>query len=232
IRNEITALDLQKQGNSIRLEKLSAEKIQLEVERTGLESRLQEFTASGSVEQRQNRLREIQEELHQSSAEQDQFLQTQAEKRSRLGVLEQLEGSREGFDAGAVAALRQSRSVIGSLADRIRVPEQFVVAIENALGHHLQLVLTEQPESAQEIIADLSTNKTGRASVAALAIQHKDENQMAFDGDMSPGNNGAAAQHTLDGGQIVHALSVVQADPSVDKLLKSLLGRTFIAADL
>jgi chromosome segregation protein len=244
IRNEMTALDLQKQGNSIRLEKLSAEKIQLEVERTGLESRLQEFTASveveklnaqtkrGSVEQRQSRLREIQNELHQSSTEQDQFLQAQAEKRSRLTVLEQLEGSREGFDAGAVAALRQSRSVIGSLADRIRVPEQFVVAIENALGHHLQLVLTEQPESAQEILADLSTNKTGRASVAALAIRHKDENQLAFDGDMSPGNSGVAAQHTLDGGQIVHALSVVQADPSVDNLLKSLLGRTFIAADL
>ncbi len=244
IRNEITALDLQKQGNVVRLEKLSAEKIQLEEERTRLEARLQEFTASveveklnaqtkrGSVEQRQNRLREIQDELHQSSAEQDQFLQTQAEKRSRLGVLEQLEGSREGFDVGAVAALRQSRSVIGSLADRIRVPEQFVVAIENALGHHLQLVLTEQPESAQEILADLSTNKTGRASVAALAIRHKDENQLAFDGDMSPGNTGVAAQMTLDGGQIVHALSVVQADPSVDNLMKSLLGRTFIAADL
>ena len=134
IRNEITALDLQKQGNSIRLEKLSAEKVQLEEERTRLESRLQEFTASveveklnvattrGSVEQRQNRLRELQNELQQSSTEQDQFLQEQAEKRSRLTVLEQLEGSREGFDAGAVAALRQSRSVIGSLADRIRVP--------------------------------------------------------------------------------------------------------------
>ncbi len=153
IRNEITALDLQKQGNSIRLEKLSAEKIQLEEERTKLEARMQEFAANveterlnaqtkrGSVEQRQNRLREIQVELQESSAEQDQFLQAQAEKRSRLGMLEQLEGSREGFDAGAVAALRQSRSVIGSLADRIRVPEQFVVAIENALGHHLQLVL-------------------------------------------------------------------------------------------
>ncbi len=116
IRNEITALDLQKQGNSIRLEKLSAEKVQLEEERTRLESRLQEFTASveveklnaqtkrGSVEQRQNRLRELQTELQNSSAEQDQFLQHQAEKRSRLTVIEQLEHSREGFDAGAVAA--------------------------------------------------------------------------------------------------------------------------------
>jgi len=46
IRNELSTLDLQKQGNSIRLEKLSAEKLQLEEERTRLEARLQEFTAS------------------------------------------------------------------------------------------------------------------------------------------------------------------------------------------
>ena len=128
VRNEITALDMAKQGNLVRLEKLSAEKVQLEEERVRLEARLLEFTASveaeklnvattrGSVEQRQNRLRELQIELHASSQEQDKFLQQQAEKRSRLHVLEQLEGSREGFDAGAVAALRQSRSVIGSLA--------------------------------------------------------------------------------------------------------------------
>ena len=244
VRNEITALDLQKQGNTIRLEKLSAEKVQLEEERARLESRLQEFTASveveklsvearrGTVEQRQNRLRDLQNELQASSTEQDQLLQQQAEKRSRLTVIEQLEHSREGFDAGAVAALRQSRSVIGSLADRIRVPEQFVVAVENALGHHLQLVLTEQPESAQEILADLSANKTGRASVAALSIQHlPDEKQLGFEGEMSP-SVGNSAEMNLESGRIVHALSVVNADPSVGNLLKSLLGRTFIASDL
>jgi chromosome segregation protein len=244
-RNEINALDLQKQGNVVRLEKLSAEKIQLEEERVRLETRLHEFAANveteklnaqtkrGSVEQRQNRLRELQTELHDSSVEQDQFLQTQAEKRSRLNVLEQLEGSREGFGAGAVAALRQSRSVIGSLADRIRVPDQFVTAVENALGHNLQLVLTEQPESAQEILADLSTNKSGRASVAALAIQqYQDEKQLAFVGEMAPGEKFDAAQAGLSAGQIVHAMSVIHAEPSVEPLLKSLLGRTFIAADL
>jgi chromosome segregation protein len=245
IRNEITALDLQKQGNIVRLEKLSAEKIQLEVERTGLETRLQEFTVSveaeklnvattrGSVEQRQNRLRELQTELQQASTEQDKFLQQQSEKRSRLTVLEQLEGSHEGFDAGAVAALRQSRSVIGSLADRIRVPDQFVTAVENALGHHLQLVLTEQPSSAQEILADLNANKSGRASVAALAIQqYQDEKQLSFVGEMAPGEKSEAAQRGLQNGQIVHAMSVISAEPSVEPLLKSLLGRTFIASDL
>ncbi len=243
LRNEITALDLQKQGNVVRLEKLSAEKVQLEEERARLDARLVEFTASveagkldaqtkrGSVEQRQNRLRELQNELQASSTEQDVLLQHQAEKRSRLMVIEQLEHSREGFDAGAVAALRQSRSVIGSLADRIRVSERFVIAVENALGHHLQLVLTEQPESAQEILADLSANKVGRASVAALAIQHQDDNQLVFQGDLAPANK-TSAERNLGPGQIVPALSVIESDPSVDKLLKSLLGRTFIASDL
>ena len=245
VRNELTALELQKQGNVVRLEKLSAEKIQLEVERTGLEVRLQEFTASvemeklnvattrGSVEQRQNRLRELQSELQQASTEQDKYLHQQSDRRSRLTVLEQLEGSHEGFDAGAVAALRQSRSVIGSLADRIRVPDQFVTAVENALGHHLQLVLTDQPSSAQEILADLNTNKSGRASVAALAIQqYQDEKQLAFAGEMAPSEKNDAAQAGLATGQIVHAMSVIHAEPSVDALLRSLLGRTFIAADL
>jgi chromosome segregation protein len=243
IRNEITALDLQKQGNIVRLEKLSAEKVQLEEERTRLVVQLQEFSASvdgeklhaqtkrGSVEQRQNRLGGLQTELQQLSVEHDQFLQQEAEKRSRLNVLEQLEGSREGFAAGPVAALRRSRSVMGSLADRIRVPDAYVVAIENALGHHLQLVLTEQPESAQEILADLSANKVGRASVAALSIKYRDEKQLAFAGDMAPAKNGTV-QKPLEKGQIVHALSVVQADPPVEKLLKALLGRTFIAPDL
>ena len=245
VRNEITALDLAKQGNLVRLEKLSAEKVQLEEERVRLEARLQEFTASvelekltvattrGSVEQRQNRLRELLGELHTSSQEQDKFLQQQAEKRSRLHVLEQLEGSHEGFDAGAVAALRQSRSVIGSLADRIRVPDQFVTAVENALGHNLQLVLTEQPSSAQEILADLNANKSGRASIAALAIhQYQDEKQLSFVGEMAPGEKSEAAQAGLPHGQIVHAMSVIQAEPQVEALLKSLLGRTFIASDL
>ena len=245
VRNELAALDLQKQGNIVRLEKLSSEKIQLEEERVRLEARLVEFTSSveleklnvattrGSVEQRQARLRELQNEIHSSSQEQDAFIQQQAEKRSRLTVLEQLEGSHEGFDAGAVAALRQSRSVIGSLADRIRVPDQFVTAVENALGHNLQLVLTEQPASAQEILAELSTNKSGRASVAALAIQqYPDEKQLAFAGEMAPNDKLDATQPALQSGQIVHAMSVIQAEPNVEPLLKSLLGRTFIAADL
>ncbi|MEI6077355.1 MAG: chromosome segregation protein SMC, partial [Verrucomicrobiota bacterium] len=242
VRNELSALDLQKQANLVRLEKLSTEKMQLEEERFRLETRLREFTASveveklnvittrGSVEQRQNRLRELQAELQAASGEQDKYLQQQAEKRSCLHLLEQLEDAREGFDAGAVAALRQSRSVIGSLADCIRVPDPFITAVENALGHNLQLVLTQQPSAAEEILADLSANKSGRASVAALSGQeYSKTNQLAFSGEMAPASGPVS---DLQPGQIVHAMSVIQAEPRVEPLLKSLLVRTFIAADL
>jgi len=255
VRNEITALDLQKQGNTIRLEKLSSEKVQLEEERMRLEVRLLEFTATveeeklhaqtkrGSVEERQTRLRELQTELQSSSAEQDKLLQKQAEKRSRLNVLEQLEGAHEGFSAGTQAALRQSNSVIGSLVDRIRVPDQYVVAVENALGHHLQLVLTEQPAAAQEILAGLYNNKSGRASIAALAIGIPEELPVTLPVAPAVETPPADASAPATGGEgeaapaapvspIVHALSVVQGDPSVEKLLRALLGRTYIAPDL
>ncbi len=246
VRNEINTLDMQKQGNTIRLEKLASENVQLEEERARLEVRLLEFTATveeekllaqtkrGSVEERQTRLRQLQTELQQSSQEQDKLLQKQAEKRSRLHVLEQLEGAHEGFSAGTQAALKQSKSVIGSLVDHIRVPDQYVVAIENALGHNLQLVLTEQPAAAQGILAGLTTNKSGRASIAALTLNLPEELPVALPAlaaESTPTPAGAAAP-AAPAVPIVHALSVVQADATVEKLLRALLGRTYIAADL
>jgi chromosome segregation protein len=242
VRNELNALELQKQGNLVRLEKLSAEKLQLEEDRFRLEMRLREFTASveveklnvatmrGSVEQRQQRWHELQPELQAATVAQDQLLQQQAEKRSRLQLLEQLEGAHEGFDAGAVAALSQSGSVIGSLADRIRVPDPFITAVENALGHNLQLVLTDQPAAAQAILAGLSANQSGRASVVELASPAgREANQLGFDGEMAPASGPVSDLKT---GQIVHVLSVIEAEPAVEPLLKSLLIRTYIAADL
>jgi chromosome segregation protein len=177
VRNEINALDLQKQGNIVRLEKLSAEKIQLEEERTRLEARLLEFTSQveaeklnvelqqGTVEEREERLGQIRQQLNTTAQELENRFQQIAEKKSRLNVLEQLEAEHEGFSAGTLAALNLSQNeqqVLGSLADRIRVSDQYVDAIEAALGHHLQLVLTAHQDAAQQILAHLSITRPGQ----------------------------------------------------------------------
>jgi len=235
-RNEINSLDLQKQGNVVRLEKLSAEKIQLEEERARLETRLHEFAANveaqklnaqtqrGTVEDRQKRLVQIHHELAVAGKEQDKVLEQQAEQRSRLNVLEQLQADHEGFSAGSLAALKQSQHVLGSLADKIRVPNEFVTAIETALGHHLQLVLTEHPEAAQEILTDLSTNKKGRASIAPLSL--------TSNGDSPITNHQLPVTDYHLNGAPLEAIKVVESDSSVRPLLERLLGTTRVVRDL
>ena len=241
VRNEINALDLQKQGNIVRLEKLSAEKIQLEEERSRLDVRLQEFAANveaeklsmqssrGTVEQRQARLREIQSELAQVGQQLDELLRNQAELRSRLHVLEQLEAGHEGFSDGTLAALQKTEAVLGSLADKIRVPDQYVTAIEAALGHHLQLVLTERPDAAQEILNDLNANKRGRASIAPLEFSRNGHSHLEC-GGLTPLSipmvNGNGNGHGL------HAAEIVQAEEPVKLLVNRLLGATRIVPDL
>ena len=247
LRNNLHQTEAQQQARLAQQEKLAAEKLQLETERDRLEARLAEFETQVArekedaesrrrvVAERQQRLRQLQEELAAAAAELDKLLQSQAGIRSRLRVLEQLEESREGYDPGALAALRRSREVLGSLADHIRVPDAYVVAIEQALGHHLQLVLTEHPEAAQSILADLSRNKAGRASVAALSLQHR-LGPAAGPGPDSVPQSPAPADPPGDAGEgtsrAIRALDVVEADPRVQPLLQSLLGRTYIVPDL
>src|SRR5690606_29899236 len=127
------ALDLQKQGNLVRVEKLAAEQVQLAEEKSRLEARLREFqtnfeaeklniqSSRGTLEERQSRLREIQDELNKAGQALDQILRQQAEKRSRLHILEQLQHDYEGFSAGTQAILKGHEAVVGSLTDKIRV---------------------------------------------------------------------------------------------------------------
>src|SRR5213592_4893085 len=243
VRNEINALDLLKQGNLVRLEKLSAEKVQLEEEGARLEQRLNEFAANmeadklsaqtwrGTAEDCQKRVQAIQREIQGLAQGLEGMIQEQAEKRSRLNVLEQLQAEHEGFSAGTLAALQQTEQVLGSMADRIRVPDRYVAAVETALGHHLQLVLTERPESAQEILSDLTANKKGRASVASLALtRNGDETATANRNRWEP--TLPANGHKLPPDHAVSALSVVEADTRVRPLVQRLLGQTFIVGDL
>lgn len=228
-RNELNALELQKQGNAARLEKLSAEKIQLEEERGKLETSLGEFERSveddslhvethrGTVEERQARLSVICTDLSDTEEDLDGLLQRQAEVKSRKDVLKQLIESKEGFSAGAQTVLTQFDSAIGSLADQIRVPDEHVRALEAALGANLQLVITEQPQSADQMLHRLAQGEQGRASIVALELLRQ--------------RGGAIPPADIPEGA-VHALDIVETDDRIQPLLQTLLGRTLIVDSL
>lgn len=246
VRNEINTLDLQKQGNVIRLEKLSAEKIQLEEERLRLGQRLEEFARESEAEQvvlqtrrlsyaeRQERLRGVQQEIGQVGHELDQLQRRLAEHHSRRNVLQQLVASHEGFGAGALAALQDTQQVLGSLADRLRVPSEFVPAIEAALGSQLQIVLTDQPEAAQQILSELAAQKRGRASIASLVLgaARRAAVSEAMPVDVVGPGADCESQERLRAMGCIPALGAVEAEAAVRPLLESLLGRTYVAPDL
>ncbi len=229
VRNEINALDLQKQGNVVRLEKLHSEKIQLEEEHQRLLSRLSEFAANvesekeailsrrGSLEERQKRLRALQIEINDAGQSLDGALRIQAGKKSQCQVLLQLQTDYEGFSAGAVAVLKGTKDVLGSLTDKIRVDDAHVAAVETALGQQLQIALTEHPEAAQKIIANLTAKKQGRASLVAIGMISALpllENEAVIPAGVTP------------------LLSLIDADESVQPLLQRLVGRICVAPDL
>jgi chromosome segregation protein len=231
VRNELNSLDLQKRGNMVRLEKLSAEKVQLEEEQAKLKDRLGEFSSDvesrksnaqnrlGTVEERQHRLVELEENLVKITTELDDLLRTQAEKRSRLNVLEQLQASNEGVSAGVQAALKESKSALGLLADQISVPEEFVIAVETALGRHLQIIITSQIADAKTILHLLNEGKKGRADIVAL--------DFLPERDLFNINKNKIEE--LGG---VSAFDCVGSDDSLKPLLNHLLGRLVIVPDL
>ena len=74
--------------------------------------------------------------------------------------------------------------------------------------------MDDRLSAAQEILADLSTNKSGRASIAALSIQqYNDEKQLAFAGEMAPSNSDGGNLHGLETGKIIN-YNATQLEPS------------------
>ena len=231
VRNEINSIDLQKRGNTVRLEKLSSEKTQLEKEESRLRERLGQFSSDvesrrstaqshrGTVDERQQRLAELQGLLAKLTGELDELLRVQAGKRSRLNVLQQLQASNEGVSAGAQAAISESEAALGLLADQIRVPEEHVAAVEAALGRHLQLVITRRAADAKSILTSLIEGKKGRADIVALDL-------------VSGGTPSAIDVAKLEVFGGVAALGQVGCDDAVRPLLDRLLGRLVIVPDL
>jgi chromosome segregation protein len=96
----------------------------------------------------------------------------QAEKESRLEILRQLNEEGEGVGQGSQAVLKglhdQSRikpALAGALVANLDVDQNFISAIEAALGRNLQAIVLKDAQLAPEIIAALKEKKLGQAAL-------------------------------------------------------------------
>ena len=96
----------------------------------------------------------------------------QAEKESRLEILRQLNEEGEGLAKGSQALLKglhhRSRikpALAGALVANLDVDQNFIPAIEAALGRNLQAIVLNDAQLAPEIIAALKEKKLGQAAL-------------------------------------------------------------------
>ncbi|MEY2492751.1 MAG: chromosome segregation protein [Verrucomicrobiota bacterium] len=142
---------------------------------------------------------------------------TIAETESRHEVLRQLNEEGEGLAKGSQALLKTEKfALAGALAAQLSVPNEFVAAIEAALGRNLHGIILREPNRAAEVISYLNEQQLGQA---ALVLERARA-------------DGKAVTGPLPQGAISWATDKVTAPASLAPVIRGLLHNVAIFSDL
>ena len=146
---------------------------------------------------------------------------------SRLRVLDEMQRSREGYYASVKNILKDaphdaklSRAIVGVVAELLRVPKEYEIAVTMALGSTLQNIVTPTAEDAKYVIEYLRAKEYGRATLLPMAL-------------LNPTRITRDERTLLDvPGCIGMANELVDCDDNVRNVMDYLLCRTIIVKDL
>lgn len=145
------------------------------------------------------------------------------EKLRRANILEDLEKNLEGFAHSVKTVMNLSRhgkigGIHGPVSRLIKVPTDYAVAIETALGGAMQNIVTGNEEDAKRAIRTLKENKGGRATFLPIAtIKPRYLNENGIDSCF---------------GFIGVASDLCDCKDEYKGILQNLLGKIVIAEDL
>ena len=158
-----------------RAEELGGQIAALEAERDRLQEQLAELESERSRLDEALQATEAQQaELRTGLAEVQQVLDR---LRSRYDLLSRMREEGEGLRAGARSVLRAARrrpadgglnGIIGTVAHLLQVPQEYEVAIEVALGGHVEDIVVESWPDAQAAIEFLRRGERGRVTFLPL----------------------------------------------------------------
>ncbi|MDF2635771.1 MAG: chromosome segregation protein [Pelosinus sp.] len=161
----------------------------------------------------------------QQFLQQEKQLSTQVnELQSRFKILSNMQNEYEGFARGIKSVLKSNANwhsgICGAVAQTITVPDEYVTAIEIALGGALQHIITENSEVAKQAMHFLKTERLGRATFLPLNTIKPFKPREA---------EVAAAKMN---GSLGFASDLVTCDSRYRKVIDFLLGRTIIAKNI
>ncbi len=142
---------------------------------------------------------------------------------SRIRMLEEMEKLHEGFSKAVklVAGEAQRgglRNIHGAVAELLRVPERYTVAIETALGGAMQHIVVDREEDGKAAIQYLKRRDGGRATFLPLSSIRP--NQLREQGV------------EREQGFVGVACDLIEYDPRYRNVFSNLLGRVVVAEDM
>ncbi len=179
--------------------------------------------AENSVRGYEMRLDSRRKKAESAKAEADKLHLDAGEQLRRAKLLQDLERNLEGFTQSVKTVMRERergnlRGVHGPVTKLIRVPREYAVALETALGGAMQNVVVDSEEAAKAAIRLLKQRDSGRATFLPLTTT---QGRVISSRELedAPGFVGIASE-------------LCSCDPMYNGVRDSLLGRTVVAEDL
>lgn len=164
-------------------------------------------------------------EVIDARAAYDRKLAEMRDMESRRNILDEMSREMEGYSNAVRAAVRHAREkndgrVHGPLSQLISVPEKYETAMDMVLGAAQQHVVTEDEETAREMIEYLRRNRLGRVTFLPMS-------------SVKPRRLNQEERQTLGmRGCLGVASDLVSCDERYRGIVENLLGRTVVAEDL
>lgn len=187
LQNRVVELGVQEETLVTRAERLSSRILEIQEELTALEAQRAEIdgreraltenlaTTERTLSERRAELDAAETSRDARRSELSSWERKEAERTSRMLVLEDVQRRRAGLEAGVRAVLEASEKgegtldgVVGLVADLFTVETRFARAIECALSHRAEVVVMDTSDHAIAAIERLRSGQHGRATFLAL----------------------------------------------------------------
>jgi len=222
--HKLQSINLTKEHEQYKQELTDAESLLTNTrsEKTMLEQEMKQ--TDDKIERLSEQKNSLEQSLHELVVSESQSSAHIGEMTSRLKILSNMQDEYEGFGRGARSILKSNapwrKEVGGAVAQILAVPNEYVVAVETALGGALQNIIVESDATAKLAIEFLKSQGSGRATFMPLNTIKP----------MKPKEGEIAAAHAS--GAIGFAAELVNTEPRYRPVVEFLLGRTIVAKDI
>lgn len=210
---ELNQRHLRLNSDSVQLE--SSEE-QYQAEKAEIEETIEKLIREGN--RCEDKIKKYQAEISRSTQQLEVGQTAYHREASRLESLRNITERYDGYGNSIRRVMEQKKQVSGIrgvVADLLKVEKSYETAIETALGGSIQNIVTDNENTAKEMIAFLKKNKYGRATFLPLTSM---KNKKVF-------NNASALKEP---GVIGVASELVTVAAEYEGLANYLLGRTLV----